>query len=144
MLHPVSHEISYLLNDLIGRMGMKFQASPLHSSNRRSTVSLFTRIVDSILVLALIVGICLAWPIQSEAWRLHTKRVELQRKVGEMPIRDPSKFHVLLLKSDIPLEFQWPTLEEPLTLIRFQETNGTWRPQDRWPGYAVWIEAHKQ
>ena len=73
----------------------------------RARNSWLTRIVDSALLIAAIVGAWYAWPIQSEAGQLHAKRMDLQRRVGEMPIKDPSKYHVLMLKSENPLEFRW-------------------------------------
>ncbi len=72
-----------------------------------TSLSWTTWIVDGTLLLAAIMGACFAWPIQSEAGRLHAKRLELQRRVGEMPISDPTKYHVLLLKSKHPTEFRW-------------------------------------
>jgi hypothetical protein len=59
------------------------------------------------LLVAAVVGAWFAWPIQNEAGRLHAKRLDLQRLVGEMPIGDPTKYHVHLLKSESPLEFRW-------------------------------------
>lgn len=73
----------------------------------RTRISWLTWIVDGTLLIAAIVGAWYAWPIQSEAGKLHAKRMDLQRRVGEMPIKDPSKYHVLLLKSENPLEFRW-------------------------------------
>ncbi len=58
-------------------------------------------------MLITVVGVAYAWPILSEAGQLHAKRLDLQRRVGEMSISDPTKFHVLLLKSENPLEFRW-------------------------------------
>jgi hypothetical protein len=77
------------------------------NSRRYARLSWTTWIVDGMLLLAAVVGAWFAWPIQSEAGRLHAKRLDLQRVVGEMPISDPKKFHVLLLKNENPLEFRW-------------------------------------
>ena len=48
---------------------------------------------EGVLLIATAVGACYAWPIQVEAGRLHAKRLDLQRRVGEMPISDPAKYH---------------------------------------------------
>lgn len=77
------------------------------TSAPRTRRSWVTGIVDGALLIIVITGAWYAWPVQREAGRLHTKRLELQRRVGEMPISDPTKYHVLLLKSDNPLEFRW-------------------------------------
>ena len=66
-----------------------------------------TRIVEGALVLAAVVGACYAWPTQREAGRLHAKRLDLNRIVGEMPIREKAKYQVMLLKSENPMEFRW-------------------------------------
>jgi hypothetical protein len=58
-------------------------------------------------MVAAIVGAFYAWPILSKARLLHAKRLDLQRRVGEMPIGDPTKYHVLLIKDENPLEFRW-------------------------------------
>lgn len=64
-------------------------------------------LLDGSLILIAVVGAWFAWPVQSEAGRLNAKRAELQRIVGEMPISDPKKFHVLLLESQNPNELRW-------------------------------------
>ena len=76
-------------------------------SARRTRRSWTTWLIDGVLLAIVITGAWYAWPIQREAGRLHAKRMELQRIVGEMPIKDPTKYHVMLLKSENPLEWRW-------------------------------------
>lgn len=76
-------------------------------SRRFVPYSWTTWIAEGVLLIATAVGACYAWPIQVEAGRLHAKRLDLQRRVGEMPISDPAKYHAMFLKNENPMEFRW-------------------------------------
>ena len=99
--------------------------APRNSSSRYASASWITWFVDGSLLCAAMVGACYAWPIQSEAGRLHVKRLDLQRRVGEMPISDPAKYHVLLLKSENPLEFRWRFYVPPKTDATLSTESGS-------------------
>ncbi len=65
------------------------------------------RVLDFILLLAVLIGGVLAWQGGRERGRLSETHRRLAQVTGDLPIADPTKVHVLALETGEPLHFAW-------------------------------------
>ncbi|CAN5899146.1 hypothetical protein BH23PLA1_BH23PLA1_08550 [soil metagenome] len=65
------------------------------------------RAFDLILLVAALIGGFLAWQTGRERSRLEVQYAQLSRKVGDLPITDPSRVHVRALETGDPMHFAW-------------------------------------
>lgn len=75
--------------------------------NNSSPSKLRIGIVELAMLILAIVGGVLTIRSQSTLEKYREKRRALEAEVGELPISDPSKIHVQLLKSEDPMQFRW-------------------------------------
>lgn len=75
--------------------------------NNSSPRKLRIGIVELVILILAIVGGVLTIRSQSTLEKYREKRRALEAEVGELPISDPSKIHVQLLKSDDPMKLRW-------------------------------------
>jgi hypothetical protein len=64
-------------------------------------------VFDGFLILVVLVGGVLAWQAGRERSRLMQHYERLTRKLGDLPISDRSKLHLLALETGDPLHFAW-------------------------------------
>jgi hypothetical protein len=65
------------------------------------------RLLNAVLLIATVIGGVFAYRAATKRQRLLTERTRLEKKVGSMPIGDPSKVHVRALETGEELHFAW-------------------------------------
>ncbi len=75
--------------------------------NNSSPRKLRIGIVELAMLILTIVGGVLTIRSQPTLEKYREKRRALEAEVGELPISDPGKIHVQLLKSEDPMQFRW-------------------------------------
>ncbi len=65
------------------------------------------KVPDAVLVVVVIVGGFFAWKTGRERSRLEATVERLTRKVGDLPIGDPTRVHIRALPTREPLHFAW-------------------------------------
>lgn len=88
-------------------------ATAIVPEKKRQGVSCFVRLVDIALFLVAVVGVFYAWPTQAEVMRLAKRRTDLEARVGQMPISDDTKYHILRLPNEKPNELRWRVFTPP-------------------------------
>ena len=82
------------------------------------------RWLNAALAIAVVIGGVMAHQAGKEHQRLRTEYERLAKKVGDLPIEDPSKVYVLALETDEKLHFAWRIYLPPNVKLRWQTSDG--------------------
>ncbi len=83
------------------------------------------RLLDLILILAILTGAYRSWQSSQERERLKDTHERLARIIGILPIEDPSKVHVLALETGDPMHFAWRIYLPPHCPFHVRDNNGS-------------------
>jgi hypothetical protein len=83
------------------------------------------RVVDGFLLVLVLIGGTLAWYTGRERGRLTRHYERLVRMVGDLPIKDASKVHVLALDTGDPQHFAWRVYLPPPYNLTFNDRSGS-------------------
>ena len=82
------------------------------------------RLLNAVLLIAAVIGGVLAYRAAMERQRLLAERGRLEKKVGSLPIGDPSKAHVRALETGEPLHFAWRVYLPAASNLRWKCSSG--------------------
>lgn len=82
------------------------------------------RVVDGLLILAILAGGDLVWRTNSEQRTLKAEHDRLVRRMGELKIAEPDKVHILALPTDDPLHFAWRVYLPPNYQLQIRHSTG--------------------
>ncbi len=83
------------------------------------------RIVEGSLIVLVLIGGTLAWYTGRERGRLTQHYERLVRMVGDLPLKDASKVHVLALDTGDPRHFAWRVYLPPPYNLTFNDRSGS-------------------
>ncbi len=83
------------------------------------------RLIDLTLIALILVGAYRSWQSSQERAHLKDTYERLSRITGSLPIEDPSKIHILALKTGDPLQFAWRIYMPPNGKLHVSDNRGS-------------------
>lgn len=85
---------------------------------------MLTKLLNAVLLIAAVIGGVLAHRAGMQHQQLLTEFRRLEKKVGHLPIEDPTKVYVRALKTDEELHFAWRVYLPAGFNVRWQNSGG--------------------
>jgi hypothetical protein len=82
------------------------------------------KFVDTLLIVAILVGGVMAWRTGRERSRLQREFERLTRRTGDLTISDPTRVHVRALQTHEPMHFAWRVYLPPNYPVRLTSSMG--------------------